>query len=70
MSGAGHSTIKTVDDTKMKKLKRKLDISVLVNDQHTVPVNVFILNNCPYDIILGQNFLYHFDIVSIDNKRD
>lgn len=51
----------------MKRIKGKLEISMDTGKHIIVPINVFVLNNCPYGIF-GQDFLHYFDI-NIDNRR-
>jgi len=57
VSGMEYSKIKTVDGTEVRYIKEKLDITMRVHKTHEVTISVFILKNCPYDLIVGQNIL-------------
>lgn len=54
-SGVEYSKIKPADGSEVTSIKGKLDIIFKVEKHHIVRVSltVFVLRNCPYDLILG-----------------
>lgn len=57
VTGAEYSRIKTIDGTVIKKEKGKLNISVDIQGKCIVTIDVFVLQNSPYDLVLGQNYI-------------
>lgn len=58
-----------IDISKIESIKSSFEVVVNVEMLHIVTIKLFVLNKCPDDIVLGQDFISYFDVLIFGNKR-
>lgn len=61
-AGGGYVQVKAADG-KVIKPKGVLFANIWLNDQHFVNIELHVLKNCPYAMILGQFLKYFSEII-------
>lgn len=67
-TGTLHITLKSVDQRHIK-IKGKLCVSIIV-DKYLIQCDFLVVDNCPYGMMMGQNFLENCNSDILDYKTE